>query len=78
MVDKLYYGLRNIDFACLFADTASAKFKSPHMGTFVLEASDVPAHIACEIRRVWLASHTAASDLVKHWQASSFLHRLER
>ena len=25
MVDKLYYGLRNIDFACLFADTASAR-----------------------------------------------------
>ena len=59
------------------AVTASAKFKSPRMGTFVLEASNVPAHIACEIRRVWHASHTAASDLVKRWQASSFLHRLE-
>ena len=29
MVDKLYYGLRNIDFACLFADTASAMSIDP-------------------------------------------------
>ena len=50
MVDKLYYGLRNIDFACLFADTASARLKSPRMGTFAFEASDVPAHMAREIR----------------------------
>jgi hypothetical protein len=58
-------------------DTASAKFKSPHTGTFVFEASNVSAHIACEIRRVWHASYAAASDLVKRWQASSFLHWLE-
>jgi hypothetical protein len=77
MVDQLNYGLRNIDFACLFADTASAKFKSPRMGTFVFEASNVPAHIACEIRRVWHASHTPASALVERWHASSFLHWLE-
>jgi len=67
MVDQLNHGLRSIDFACLFADTASAKFKSPHTGTFVFEASNVPAHIACEIRSVCHASHTAASDLVNRW-----------
>ena len=77
MVDQLNYGLRSIDFACLFADTASAKFKSPHTGTFVFEASNVPAHIVYEIRRIWHASHAAASDLVNHWQSSSFLHWLE-
>ena len=77
MVDQLNYGLKSIDFTCLFADTASAKFKSPRSGTFDFEASNVSAHIACEIRRVWHASHTAASDLLKRWQASSFLHWLE-
>ena len=56
MVDQLNYGLRNIDFARLFADTASAKFKSPHTGTFVFEASNAPAHIMCGIRKVWHAS----------------------
>jgi hypothetical protein len=42
-----------------------------------METSDVPADIACGIRRVWQASHAAASALVKRWQASSFLHWLE-
>jgi len=77
MVDQLNYGLRGIDFAFLFADTASAKFKSPRTGAFVLEASNVPAHIACGIRRVRHASHAAAGDLVNRWQASNFLHWLE-
>jgi hypothetical protein len=77
MMDQLNYGLRSIDFTRLFADTASAKFTSPQTGTFVFEASNVPAHIACGIRRVRHASHAAAGDLVNRWQASSFLHWLE-
>lgn len=77
MVDQLNYGLRSIDFSCLFADTASAKLKSPRVGTFVFEASNVSAHIMCGIRRVRHASHAAAGDLVNRWQASSFLHWLE-
>jgi hypothetical protein len=63
MVDQLNYGLRSIDFACLFADTASARLlvKMRLLGAFFFRAPQnllkaLALKIGCRLPLVNLSS----------------------